>query len=1038
MVAMYQVTHRLMLRNFERLERRRAVDDVRRARSALWNEVHEFSGKILDWSAWDNTYEFVENVNPEFIKANLGVVTFEDLRFNAMLFFDKRGKLVYGRTHEFGSGVLKIPSEEFLRDITAHGALLRRPSLDSRKSGILNTREGPVMVAAQPILTSEKHGPARGVMIVARRLDGREIARIARITHFSITARRLDEKNLPGDFRRASAALRSGHGVHLSARDSLTLSGFTVVNDMFEKRALLLRIDLPRDIYGQGVAGARNTYMLFIVFGALMAVVILVLLDQFVMSRLTVMSGELRRIGRHGDLSERVNVAGKDELSELAQSVNNMLVELASAQSERGGKEALRESEEKYRRLVEYSPDGVVIVTDGIVVFMNDTAARLFGEGSVDALLDKPIEKLVNPEDREFFNKWMRGVLETGGPERVEYRFTRDDLEPVYVELAGSLFVYRNRTSIQIVAHDATDRMKAEESVRDSEQRMQMALRGADLGTWDWNIKTGRVVNNERWAEMVGYTSDELESDTRAWEKLTHPDDIGRVRRAIKDHIEGRTPFYDTEHRMRHKNGSWIWVLDRGKIIERDAGGAPVRMVGTHLDITGRKRAEERLRHQAYHDQLTGLPNRYHFTEQLRESLNAAAINGARVALLLLDLNRFKDINDTLGHAVGDRVLCEVAARLQRALSPTEFLARYSGDEFLVMIHIAGAADARAAASRLIGVFEPTFRIDSREFHLGTSIGISVFPDDADNADDLILNADLAMYRAKETRGIRQFHFFTSEIRTRLAEKKTIEDEFRTAVAARRLALRYQPQIDMATGRIVSVEALVRWPHPEHGLLPPEKFIHIAEETGLIIPMGEWVLRAACAQNKAWQKKGLPPIRMAVNLSARQFHDQTLPRLVAEVLDETDLEPALLDLEITESAAMRDMSSAVAQISVLSSIGVKISIDDFGTGHSSLGYLKTFPIHALKIAGLFVRDMIGDPRTASIVESVIHIAHVLDRRVVAEEVETPEQLELLRAMSCDEVQGFLFSPPLAADDLEAILRQGNPVTWPLPAVRVGD
>ena len=448
-----------------------------------------------------------------------------------------------------------------------------------------------------------------------------------------------------------------------------------------------------------------------------------------------------------------------------------------------------------------------------------------------------------------------------------------------------------------------------------------------------------------------------------------------------------------------------------------------VRLIGAQIgQFMARRQAEERVHHLAHYDELTGLPNRNMFNQRLSHALIQARRHDKPLAILFIDLDRFKNINDTLGHGAGDRVLKEIAQRLRGCLREADTVSRLGGDEFVVLIEGASRpADVAEVAQKILAAVARPLLLESQEFHLTASIGISACPGDSDDEQSLMKNADIAMYRAKE-QGKNQFQFYSAQINVHTLERVALESDLRHALERKEFVLHYQPKVDIAGNRIVGMEALVRWRQPGKQLIAPAQFIPLAEETGLIVPIGEWVLRTACLQNKAWQDQGLPRLRVAVNLSPRQFAHDSLLQDVARVLNETGLDPAWLELEITESMVIRDPEHAVTLLRGLKAMGIHLSIDDFGTGYSSLSYLKRFPLDSVKIDRSFIRDIPGDGDDAAITQAIIAMAHSLRLGVIAEGVETGEQLDFLRANGCDEMQGYLFSRPLPEDQFLVLLQ----------------
>lgn len=440
-------------------------------------------------------------------------------------------------------------------------------------------------------------------------------------------------------------------------------------------------------------------------------------------------------------------------------------------------------------------------------------------------------------------------------------------------------------------------------------------------------------------------------------------------------------------------------------------------------DITERKRGDEQIRYMAYYDDMTGLPNRRMFRDHLNERLSLSKPIGQKVAVFYLDIDRFKLVNDSFGHDYGNMLLLQLAERFMRCVTDNDYLARTEGDEFAFFYtNVADSNDVIAVIAEINRILEKPFLLEQYELHITASIGIAISSEETEDAEMLMKYADIALARAKE-KGRNDFQIFNTDMKSVSINRLKLESEIRRAIAGDEFILYYQPQVEIETGRIVGIEALIRWNHPEKGIISPNYFIPFAEESGLIVPIGEWVLRAACKQNKAWQNQGYPMMPISVNLSMRQFFQHNLKGKISHVLEQTGLAPQYLELEITESMTM-DVDHAIQSLLELKELGVNVSIDDFGTGYSSLYYLKKFPIDKLKIDRSFVRDIMVDPNDAAIVATIIAMTHHLNLKVIAEGVETEDQLHFLHQNRCNEVQGFWFSPPVNADDLESMLREG--------------
>lgn len=453
--------------------------------------------------------------------------------------------------------------------------------------------------------------------------------------------------------------------------------------------------------------------------------------------------------------------------------------------------------------------------------------------------------------------------------------------------------------------------------------------------------------------------------------------------------------------------------------------GDIVGTVSAIKDITELKRNEKKIYNMEYFDSITGLPNKMLFIDRLNIALANARRNGTKLAVILLDLDNFKTINDTLGHAFGDRILMQIAEKIKELLREADTVARFGGDEFIILQPaLKDITDITRVADRILENFRTPWILEGREYYITASMGIAVYPNDGQDEGTLVKNADIAMYRAKD-KGKNNYELFMESMNRKIIDKLNLENALRHAIGKEEFVLYYQPQVDIASGEIISVEALIRWNRKGVGLVQPLEFIPIAEESGLIIPLGEWVLKNACRQNVNWINSGFKPLTMAVNLSAKQFQQRDLVEMIERILYDTGMEPTLLELEITESTAMQDIDFTVDVLRKLREKGIRISLDDFGTGYSSLNYLKILPLDTLKIDKSFIHDIASNTNEEAIAKSVIGIAHKMNLMVVAEGVETNEQLEFLKDHMCDKVQGYLLSKPLPSDQLEKILKKNN-------------
>jgi diguanylate cyclase (GGDEF)-like protein/PAS domain S-box-containing protein len=572
----------------------------------------------------------------------------------------------------------------------------------------------------------------------------------------------------------------------------------------------------------------------------------------------------------------------------------------------------------------------------------------------------------------------------------------------------------------QRLVDDVFARKRTEKALQESEQRFRQLVAMSSDWYWEQDDQFRFTHVTGDFTEKSGMTVERV-LGRRRWDFVPALTDTELGRSHIAT-LEAHEPFRNLEYRCVDDNGEERWFCISGQPIFDDTG-ACTGYRGTGSDITARKVTEQRVHHVAQHDVLTGLPNRSLLQDRLGQAVAYATRSGHQVWVMLIDLDRFKFVNDSMGHKAGDVLLMTVAARLRSTLRDTDTVARLSGDEFVVILseHADEPLTSDIVQRVMDSVAQPMI-LGTKEFFVTCSIGVAAFPSDGTPADNLIEHADIAMYRAKKL-GRNNFQFYTPAMNEESLERVRIESALRSALDRNEFVLHYQPQVDLKSGRIVGMEALIRWQHPELGMVPPGRFIGIAEDTGLIVPIGAWVMRTACAQNKAWQDAGLGRLRVAVNLSARQFGATDLIPGIEDVLNDTGLDPSCLELELTESLFMSDVTPAVDLLHRMKALGINLSIDDFGTGYSSFSYLSRFPIDVLKIDRSFVNDITHDANDAAIVASIIALAHNLRLSVIAEGVETAEQLDYLRHQGCDEMQGYYFSKPLAAHDFEQLLRQ---------------
>ena len=708
-----------------------------------------------------------------------------------------------------------------------------------------------------------------------------------------------------------------------------------------------------------------------------------------------------------------------DELSEVSDALSALVFQLHQREQEQRRAEGqLRANERRFRDIAE-SMGELIWESDewGRFVYLSEKVAEYYGL-PMEKLLGASAYATVLDEDRETTVNRIKVAARACVPfKNLEYRIRHSDGSvrwlssngtPIYDAHGDCTHAFRGTTE------DITQRKQAEEKLLLADKVFAYSSQAIVITDRDNKI----VTVNPAFSSITGYDANEV---------------IGKNPKVLASGRHDKA-FYAAMWSDINRFGAWageVWDRRRnGEIypkwldinaVHDTINGQVSHYVATFSDITERKANEERIAQLAYNDPLTSLPNRFSLSVRLEQSLADARRNAGRLAVMFIDLDHFKTINDSLGHAVGDELLIAVAGRIRASLRETDTVARIGGDEFVIVLPgIDGPEDAARIADKLIESVGTPVSIAGHPLHTSPSVGISLYPDDGRNIDTLMKNADTAMYYAKQ-HGRNNYRFFTTEMNTSATERLQLESQLRHALERQELFLAYQPQVDIASGATIGVEALVRWKHPDRGIIPPLKFIAIAEETGLIVPLGQWVLEEACRQAMAWSAEGLPPLRVAVNLSARQFRDRHLLQQVRDVLTRTGLPPERLELELTESAIMDNPEQGVEVLRNLRALGLHLAIDDFGTGYSSLSYLKRFPIQRLKIDRSFVMDLEHDANDVAIAQAVIALARTLGLGVTAEGIETAAQLEMLRSFGCSEGQGYLFSRPVSAEEMRRFL-----------------
>lgn len=682
--------------------------------------------------------------------------------------------------------------------------------------------------------------------------------------------------------------------------------------------------------------------------------------------------------------------------------------------------EALRKSESRLKQLIAATLDAVVSIDrNGSVIEWNPQAEATFGLRAREAI-GSPLPRSLMPQRLlEIFD----GVVDVHGSRllqrrRIESTARRANGEEFPVEITIDPVGSGDEQTFTAFIRDISDRKRAQRELEQREQRFRALVEKSWSGVALLDAQLDFIYAGASTERLLGYKEHELIG--KHFLTHVHPHDRTSSTKAFTE--LAATPGGESQGEVRflHRDGQWVWLEGFAQNLLHDESVGAI--IINYRDVTQRKQTEKQLEYQAYYDALTGLPNRLLFRDRVVTAIAQAKRNKRGMAVMYLDLDNFKHVNDALGHSVGDTLLSDVAVRLQSCIRASDTISRLGGDEFTILLNETNTSDAVAGVARkILQSLARPFRVGGHELFVTASIGISVFPNDGDDVETLLKCADSAMYRAKEL-GRNQSQLYTAAMNERYVRRLALEQSLHHALERGELEMYYQPIYDRARRRVASVEGLVRWNHPERGLVPPSEFIGLAEETGLIVGIGEWVLQSVCGQLHDWHERGLPALRAAVNISAPQLQQQDFVDFVIDTLERNQLAPEMLQLEITESVAVQNIDRTMDVLQTLRGLGVSVAIDDFGTGQSSLIYLKRFPIDTIKIDQVFVRDVTNDESAASIVSYVINLAHSMRLNVVAEGVENEEQYSFLRLYACDLLQGFLFSRPLPAATAYQFLR----------------
>ena len=896
-LGIYALSSNLLLKSYTQLEKRESERNAERIVDAIQGQVEDMHVAAMDWSNWDEAYRFVADKNQQFIDDNLATMT---LKLDMMLFLDLDGKTVHARPVDRTPGV-KAPTADQVRSALGLGSGNSKWDKDRQQKGLAFINGRLTLISARPIVPSENNKPSRGWMVWALYFDDAATASLAKRTHLSFGVSALGDSTMPTDAQRVVPTLLSGSGTLTMPISDEKVAGYGLLTDLAGKSAGLVRVVEPRLIYAQGLSSARQLIGCMVLAALFFGLVSIWVLDRFALSRIFALNTQVAQLSEQRLWTEHINLPGKDELSQLASNIDEMVTNL------RKGREELTDNNER----------------------LQDTVSKL---ASANSVLEHAVEGIA--------------------------------------------------------------RMNADGKI---------------------------IATNVSFAENLGYKRGEL--CEKSWESIVH----GADQEQFFDALEVvRVSGKETVEVQAVRNDRSLFHAEIS-IVRSDRPG--VKSEGFHMfmkDITERKWLETRVEHQAFHDALTGLPNRAKFLDRLEHAIPRAKRRENGVAVIFMDLDNFKIINDSLGHQTGDELLIQIAGRLQQFVREEDTIARLGGDEFTVLLQDLHSVDeAIEVTERIVkGLLEP-IKLSQGETVAMASIGIAYSEKGQDSAESLLRDADTAMYAAK-ARGKSGYAVFDQSMNALVVERMELENGLRMAMDQGELMLDYQPIVSLTSGDITGIEALLRWDHPTKGRISPDKFIPVAEDSGLIVPIGAWVLREACLSHLALIKR-LPKCRdltLSVNLSGRQLQRADIVPQIAAIIAETGFDPSLLKLEVTESVLIRDEVESVGKLHELKTLGIKIAIDDFGTGYSSLSTLNSYPVDVVKIDRAFISRMGQEEEVDAIVGAIVLLSRVMHLEVTAEGLETREQVQYLQAFGCDSAQGFYFSKPLCWNTLVDLLDQG--------------
>jgi diguanylate cyclase (GGDEF)-like protein/PAS domain S-box-containing protein len=988
---------------------------------AIEREIVYLDTLAYDTASWDATYDYVVSGDPEYFDENLSMAALEDSKINFHIVVDTSGRVVSGPFHDIQTNQLITAPELPQGQWDLSHPLLSGGSREKPIVGVMVTRDAPMIVASRDILTSRGEGPPRGSVVMGKVLDAAFMRDLGARVGADLRLWSASDPDVPADISGLLRRSDAEHVVTVVDSEANRLDAYRMFRDVAGNPAIIVNAKLPRELTQSAVYIGGLCVLWIILQGGILVFIILVPLHRAIIAPLGVLSRQLRVFRKTSELNLSLDTKREGEIGEISREFGSMLSQLEEQVRERQrGEEALRQSEQHLRAAQQIAQIGSwkFDLSDGSW-WWSEELFRIYGR-DVEAgpLSGEELRESIHPGDRERVFSALRGLIDgTAITEGTELRVLSSTGALRYYSVLWNVERSDDGKAYRVfgTANDVTEQRRAEEQLRRAAAVFNTATESIVIAN-----STGTILDvNSAFSATTGYSRDEV---------------VGQNAEILSAARHG-AGFIESVFAEVSQVGKWegeIWIRRRkGKPIPAwvSVGCAVGEQTGIERyvlvfnDMTERKNAEEVIAQQANYDMLTKLPNRYLFRDRLRRALLRAKREKASVGLLFIDLDSFKKINDSLGHAAGDEALRHAAKRVSQALREVDTAARLGGDEFAIILPgIESALNVEGVARRILAAVSEPLEVHDQEIVLAASIGAAIYPTDSDNDEDLLRNADVAMYRSKKSGG-NTLEFFTDEMNESAARRLLVESHLRKALELGEFEVYYQPIVALPEARLVGVEALLRWESPELGAISPGEFIPIAERGGLIGPIGAWVLETACCQVKAWHDAGWPRLRIAVNLSPREVDRGDAIGSIENALDRSGLPAECLEIEVTERVFLDDVERVATIFRAIKDLGVRLCIDDFGTGYSSLSYLQNYPFDVLKIDRAFVHGAIGHEDGVALLQAINSMAESLRLDVVAEGVETQEQMDLLIELGCGFAQGFYFCEPMSAERLE----MGGPI-----------